>query len=147
MARDRLADYEQEESIIRIVGAREGDGIQYNLPTTDELAMLVVGDFSLDTFKRDIIIERHNKELKRISFLHPAYMALQYPLLFPYGERGFQIGVLYSGIDHAEPNTRNRMTIHDYFCYQFHYIKHQMNLFVLWLIVQSGQGRCSSIDR
>jgi hypothetical protein len=40
-----------------MVGAREGDAVQYNLPMTDELAMLVVGDFSLDTFKRDIIIE------------------------------------------------------------------------------------------
>jgi hypothetical protein len=58
------------------VGAREGDHVQYNLPTTDDLAMLVVRDFSLDTFKRDIIIETRNKELKRISELHPAYMAL-----------------------------------------------------------------------
>jgi hypothetical protein len=46
--------------------------------------MLVVGDFSLDNFKRDIIIETRNEELKRILSLHPAYMALQYPLLFPY---------------------------------------------------------------
>jgi hypothetical protein len=68
-AQDRLADYEQEEFIIRIVGAQEGDVVQYNLPTIDELAMLVVGDFSLDTFKRDIIIERHNKELKRLCFI------------------------------------------------------------------------------
>jgi hypothetical protein len=50
--------------------------------------MLIVGDFSLDTFKRDIVIETRNRELKRISELHLAYMALQYPLLFPYGERG-----------------------------------------------------------
>jgi hypothetical protein len=63
------------------VGAREGDPVQYNLPTTDDLAMLVVGDSSLDTFKLDIIIETKNKELKRISELHPAYLALQYPLL------------------------------------------------------------------
>jgi hypothetical protein len=40
--------------------------------------MLIVGDFSLDTFKRDIIIERRNNELKQISSLHPAYMSLQY---------------------------------------------------------------------
>jgi hypothetical protein len=40
--------------------------VQYNLPTTDDLVMLVVGDFSLDTFKPDIVIETRNKELKRI---------------------------------------------------------------------------------
>jgi hypothetical protein len=76
MARDRLSDYENEDFIIRIIGAREGDPVQYSLPTTDELAMLVCGDLSLDTFKRDIIIQKHNKDLKRISSLHPAYMPL-----------------------------------------------------------------------
>jgi hypothetical protein len=101
MAQDRLTNYEQEKFIIRIVGTQEGDVVQYNLSTTDELAMLVVGDFLLDTFKRDIIIERHNKEFKCISSPHLAYMALQYLLLFPYGERGFQIGVLYSGMYQA----------------------------------------------
>jgi hypothetical protein len=55
LARDRLADDSNEEFIIRIVGAREGDPVQYNLPTTDQLAMLVVGDFTLDTFQRDIL--------------------------------------------------------------------------------------------
>jgi hypothetical protein len=64
MARDRLSDYENEDFIIRIIGAREGDPVQYNLPTTNELAMLVVGDFSLDTLKRDIIIQRQDKSLK-----------------------------------------------------------------------------------
>jgi hypothetical protein len=74
MARDRLADYENQDFSIRIIGAREGDSVQYNLPTTDELAMLIVGDFSMDTLKRDIIIETRNKDLKQISSLHPAYM-------------------------------------------------------------------------
>jgi hypothetical protein len=79
------------------------------LPTTDDLAMLVVGDFSLDTFKQDIIIETRNRELKRISSLHPAYMALQYPLLFPYGERGFQVSVLYNGISNQNAGEKTRM--------------------------------------
>jgi hypothetical protein len=64
MARDRLRDHGIEEFIIRIVIAKEGDSVQYNLPTNDELAMLVLGDFSLETFKCDIIIETHNNELK-----------------------------------------------------------------------------------
>ena len=88
-ARDRLADHGNEEFVIRIVGAKEGDAVQYNLPSTDELAMLVVGDFSLDTFKRDIIIQTHPGSLQQISPLHPDFMALQYPLLFPHGDRGF----------------------------------------------------------
>jgi hypothetical protein len=109
IARERLEEYPEEDFIIRLIGAREGDSVQYNLPTTDDLAMLVVGDFSLDTFKQDIIIETRNRELKRISSLHPAYMALQYPLLFPYGERGFQVSVLYNGISNQNAGEKTRM--------------------------------------
>ena len=73
--------------------------------------MLVVGDFSLDTFQRDIVIQTHSGELQQISSLHPAYMALQYPLLFPYGERGYQIGVLYNGAMPTKKNTRSKVTM------------------------------------
>jgi hypothetical protein len=64
IVRERLAGYPEDDFIIRLIGATEGESVQYNLPPTDDLAMLVVGDFSLDTFKRDIIIETRNRELK-----------------------------------------------------------------------------------
>jgi hypothetical protein len=137
MARDRLAECEDENFIIRIIGAREGDSVQYNLPTTDQLAMLIVGDFSLHTFKRDIIIETKNRELKRISSLHPAFMPLQYPLLFLYGERGFQVGVLYSGVNPIEQRARMHMTMQEYYCYQFHYRKNQPNPFLCYGLLSS----------
>jgi hypothetical protein len=89
MARDKVADDADEEFVIRIVGPRDGESPQYNLPTTDELALLVVGDFTVDAFERDIIIQKQKGELNQISALHPAFMSLQYPLLFPYAERGF----------------------------------------------------------
>lgn len=57
IAKERLTEHADEEFIIRIIGAKEGDPVQYDMPTTDDLAMLVIGDFSLETFKRDIIIE------------------------------------------------------------------------------------------
>lgn len=44
--------------------------------------------------QRDIIIESHNNKLKRISELHRSYDALQYPLIFCYGEDGYSIDVL-----------------------------------------------------
>jgi hypothetical protein len=121
-ASERLQDHPDEEFIIRIVGAK-GDHVQYNLPTTHDLAMLVVGDFTLETFKRDIIIETRNRELKRISALHPAYIALQYPLLFPFGERSFQVGILYNGMVNRNREERKRVhvTMQDYYCYQFHH--------------------------
>lgn len=54
-------------------------------------------------------------------------MALQYPLLFPYGERGFQVGILYIGVDPTELGIRAKVTMQDYFRYCFHYRKNQTN--------------------
>lgn len=59
-----------------------------------EVAALIVGDVDTGS-KRDIILERQSGRLKRISEFHPSYLALQYPLLFPYGEDGFRLGVLH----------------------------------------------------
>jgi hypothetical protein len=42
-----LEEHPEEDFIIRIVGAREGDTVQYNILMTDDLAMLIVGDFHL----------------------------------------------------------------------------------------------------
>jgi hypothetical protein len=137
MARDRLNDHGNEEFIIRIVGAKEGDPVQYNMPTINELAMLVVYNFSLDTFKRDIIIETHSNELKQISTLHPAFMPLQYPLLFLYGERGFQVGVLYNGVINTDKKTCVHMTIQDFYCYQFDYRRGQPNPFLCYGLLSS----------
>ncbi|KAK4275656.1 hypothetical protein QN277_018697 [Acacia crassicarpa] len=70
---------------------------QYNLPTTSELAALIVSDFDNSYTKRDIIVRRKSGDLQRIDELHTAYLPLQYPLLFPYGNNGYD-----SSIEHAE---------------------------------------------
>ena len=132
LARDKLREHGNKEFIIRIIGAREGDPVQYNLPTTDQLAMLIVGDFTLDTFKRDIVIETHSGQLHQISALHPAFMALQYPLLFPYGERGFQIGIPYNDTNPVQGTARAKVTMQDYYRYMFHYKKNQPNPYLCY---------------
>ena len=43
------------------------------------------------------------------------------------GERGYQIGIPYSGVDPLHENTRSTMTMQDYFRYMFHYKKNQPN--------------------
>lgn len=43
--------------------------------------------------ERDIIVHENVGGLKKISEIHPSYMALQYPLLFPYGEDGFHTNI------------------------------------------------------
>jgi len=59
-------------------------------------------------------------------------MALQYPLMFPYGEHGYQVGVVYNGVTASGKNARVKVTMQDYFCYAFHYRKDQPNPFLCY---------------
>ena len=52
---------------------------------------MIVGDIGEYKSRRDIVIENKTNTLQRITKLHPSYMSLQYPLLFPYGEDGYTI--------------------------------------------------------
>ncbi|XP_048498345.1 uncharacterized protein LOC125496795 [Beta vulgaris subsp. vulgaris] len=56
MARDRFESNNGEDLKLRLIGRRDSDGRTYNLPTTSEVAALIVGD--IDTAdKRDMDIE------------------------------------------------------------------------------------------
>ncbi|RCV17669.1 hypothetical protein SETIT_3G238100v2 [Setaria italica] len=123
-ARDLLEQHRGIYVSIHILGADKGGPIQYEMPHTEELAMLIVGDLSLENNKRDIIVSNRNKGLQRISIFHPAYMPLQYPLLFPYGERGFQLGINY-----YEEATIN---MHEFFKYHVHYRLDQPNPYLCY---------------
>ncbi|XP_071695650.1 uncharacterized protein [Rutidosis leptorrhynchoides] len=84
---------------IRLIGRRDKDGRTYNLPTTDEVAAIIVGDIDGRADKRDIILETKLKQLQRISEYHPSYLALQYPLLFPYAKDGYMLDTYHRGIE------------------------------------------------
>ncbi|XP_026435826.1 uncharacterized protein LOC113333615 [Papaver somniferum] len=63
---------------------------RYNLPTADEIAVIVPEITYKEIGVRDIILHlRENNGLKQISECHPAYLPLHYVLLFPFGELGW----------------------------------------------------------
>ena len=70
---------------LRLIRRRGFNSHTYNLPTTSEIAMLIVGDIDDLNEDRDIIIQTQSGELQRIHELHPLYLPLQYPLLFATG--------------------------------------------------------------
>jgi hypothetical protein len=55
--------------------------------------------------------------LQRINELHPSYMTLQYPLLFPYGEDGFRL-VFRKSVNGARLNTTNYVMMREYYAYR-----------------------------
>ncbi|GJQ94209.1 hypothetical protein Tco_0005348 [Tanacetum coccineum] len=58
----------------------------------NEVAALITNDFGDGEPTRDIVVNKKDGGPKRILELHPSYIALQYPLLFPYGEDGKEQG-------------------------------------------------------
>ncbi|TFK58668.1 hypothetical protein BDN72DRAFT_746666, partial [Pluteus cervinus] len=76
---------------LRLRVLQDTDRRRYNLPTGEEVAVILPGDGSA-TDHRDIILRCRHQDgpaLQRIHEGHPAYAPLHYVLLFPYGEHGW----------------------------------------------------------
>ncbi|KVI04654.1 hypothetical protein Ccrd_017025 [Cynara cardunculus var. scolymus] len=84
---------------LRIINSRTTDGRQYNLPSANEVAGLIVGELSEKNFECDVIVEHRTTELQRITDLHPSFMSMTYPLIHPYGEDGFKQNILLQNMD------------------------------------------------
>ncbi|XP_033143620.1 uncharacterized protein LOC117132767 [Brassica rapa] len=117
-AMERFNDeVESQDLSLVLIHNRQKDGRVYNLPTSSEVAALVVGDFRLNMDKRDIILEKNSGKLKRINELHPCYLPLQYPLIFPYGEDGFRLGIKH-GFTGNTKNKKPNITMREFFAYR-----------------------------
>ncbi|KAI9072383.1 hypothetical protein K1719_045664 [Acacia pycnantha] len=68
---------------------------QYNMPTTSELAALI-----------------------RIDELHMAYLPLQYPLIFPYGDNGFDSTNEHSHASPATTKKKKKLTPREYLAFR-----------------------------
>lgn len=118
MARDR---FEQDNIVpirLKLTGRRPQDTMQYDLPSNSEIAGLMVGDFGQYDRQRDIIVEHQNLGLKRISDLHPSFMSLQYPILFPYGEDGYMIKIPYQQSPLRKKGAREFLTMREFYAYR-----------------------------
>uniref|UniRef100_A0A453BY95 Helitron helicase-like domain-containing protein n=1 Tax=Aegilops tauschii subsp. strangulata TaxID=200361 RepID=A0A453BY95_AEGTS len=113
MARDRFQEGDYHDYTLRILGKRNGT---HNLPSASEVAALVVRDPTGESEGRDIVVEYKNMVPQRISEIHPKFMSMQYPLLFPYGEDGFKLEIPYKKTKGAK-NSRKYVTLLDYYAF------------------------------
>ncbi|CAN7055635.1 unnamed protein product [Brassica oleracea var. botrytis] len=79
---------------IRLVGQSKRNR-QYDMPQTDEIAGLIM----------------------HISDMHPLFMTLQYPILFPYGQSGFNENIPVTNTD-GNQRKREYITKRELFSYQ-----------------------------
>lgn len=127
VAAQRAVSHECPDLAVRIIGTGSSDPRVYSPPTSSELASLIVGDLTVDRYKFDIIAETVDSLLRRICPLHVRLMALQYPLLFLYGEKGFHLGINYKVLDDRPVGGRDTVTMLEYHCYRCHYRPGQPN--------------------
>ena len=120
MAREHFQNSNVMPVRIRLIKNRSKDPSVYNLPTASEIAALIVGDFTEENVMRDIIVDHKSNGLQRISDIHPSFMAMQYPLLFPYGEDGYQLGITYKNNSLKRKTKQNCMTIREYYGNHLH---------------------------
>jgi hypothetical protein len=91
-AHEILKHYDPNDDVsIRLRVAPGLDRRRFNLPTADEVAVILPGveESTTQSHQRDIILHSRAGDLHVISDLHPAYVPLYYVLLFPYGENGW----------------------------------------------------------
>lgn len=122
MARDRFKEEDYHDVTLRLISDRDK-------PSTSEVAALVVKDPTEESEGRDIIVEYKDMVPKRISEIHPKFMAMQYLLLFPYGEDGFTLKIPYNkkeGVTYS----REYVTMLEYYAY---YLQQRPDQFMLLL--------------
>jgi hypothetical protein len=147
-ARERIEQTHNSEITLRLLGCNTRQDVQYNLPSSGEIAAIIVGDYSSAQYTYDVLVHAKNHGLKRVSHLHPCYMALQYPLLFPYGEHGFHLGIRYADDDVNERTKRRYTTMLEFVRYHTHYRLRDANPYTCYgrLSDQIGVDAYSTVE-
>ena len=137
LASERIKGNEDEHVAIRLVAPSDGDDPQYSLPSTNQLAALLIGPIDLEKPTRDIVIDNRREGLQRICSLHPAFMSLQYPLLFPFAERGFHLHITYLNTETCRNGARGTLTMQEYYCFVTQYRPAQTNSYLCYGLLSS----------
>ncbi|CAN7018065.1 unnamed protein product [Brassica oleracea var. botrytis] len=117
-AKERFRMNPDQTFHMRIVSRSDKDGRTYNTPTSSEVAALIPGDFNLGMDKRDIVIQHKSGRLTRIDEIHISYLALQYPLLFVYGEDGFRVGIKKGVTEASKKLKKDTISMRQFFAFR-----------------------------
>ncbi|KAL8473894.1 hypothetical protein ACS0TY_030671 [Phlomoides rotata] len=111
---------------MRLLGHRGFDPRTYNLPSVAEVVAVIPGDLDKTIGVRDIILQTQSGLLQRITELNPSYLALQYPILFPYAEDGYREDIPFAESQLQRAGNRTGINLREF----FHFVsrKGYMNL-------------------
>nr|GEX18611.1 helitron helicase-like domain-containing protein [Tanacetum cinerariifolium] len=93
---------------------------QYDVPTPETIGAIVFGDSSTKDNEFDLIVEEHSRFPQRFNKLHSCYMLLQFPLLFVYGEEGYNKGLKLANVHAVSTKGQRQKSMNMYYSYQIH---------------------------
>jgi len=101
-------------------GIPDKHGDIFSAPVASEVVGLVVGGLGAGDAGRDLVVEDQAGQLQKIQEKHCKFMAMQYPILFPYGEDGCHENIWYQTCARSKAIKRKHVTISEYFAYRLH---------------------------
>ncbi|XP_062006831.1 uncharacterized protein LOC133723982 isoform X2 [Rosa rugosa] len=116
--RDKFEDSSLPSFNMTMLNRQPTDSKQYEEPTSEEIGGLIVGDIGEFNSNKDIVIQSNDGHLKRITKIHPKYMSLQYPILFPYGEDGYKLDLLMQTTATNRKKKRDKISMRCFIAYQ-----------------------------
>ncbi|PWA82502.1 helitron helicase-like domain-containing protein [Artemisia annua] len=93
--------------LYNVVATRE-----YQLPSSGTLGAIVFEPDANSQTDFDMIIEYKDKQPKRINKLHSSYMSVQFPLLFVYGQPGYNTNLTLTGVNANRKRTKVTMNMY-----------------------------------
>jgi hypothetical protein len=94
-ARDRIVRSNGDRYVIRLFGEPDRRGDIFSAPVASEVVELVVGHVGQSDGGHDLIMQDQSGQLQRVEEKHCKFMAMQYPILFSYGEDGYHEKISY----------------------------------------------------
>ncbi|KAL3642121.1 hypothetical protein CASFOL_012936 [Castilleja foliolosa] len=89
---------------------------RYEPPAVGTLGGIVYAD-DPNACKYDIVVHNKGGTPHRVSKLHPSYIPLQYPLLFPFAEPGWSPSLKLHSVSEGR---RHNLTVNMYYSFQIH---------------------------
>jgi hypothetical protein len=102
--------------VIRADRTPAGEHVRrYNEPTVDEVAVILVES---EYDRRDIVLEKRNNKLERISETHRSYDSLQYPIMFWKGEDGYNFGLYKTDPQSGNLLDNKKISAREFYAYR-----------------------------
>lgn len=113
-AKEIIQQEDVSDLTIRLLADPKMDLRRYNVPTVDEIAVVVCQKDDSAAEPRDVILRTRSNNIQRISDLHAAYAPLHYVLLFPFGTPGWCLTL------HSNSGQQCHVTQAMYYAFRLH---------------------------